>query len=149
MIACHSLQSTKLQVRANRVSRVLIEHGANIDLQDNLGWSALMITCQKGQPKVCSLLLDEGANLSLKNIEGLTAFDIAMRSKNRDLFFLFSKLRSDPFFPGILFSGGVIKELITATEKDIHLEDVGISLSIPKDALPSGYSDTDMLQWLL
>ena len=121
-----------------KVITLLIEYGANIDLQDNSGWSALMMACQNGHVKLSSMLLDKGANSSLKNNEGLTAFDIAKSSKNRDLFSLFSKLRSDPSFPGILFYGGVRKESITATEKDIIcLEDAGISLSIPKDALPS------------
>ena len=53
-----------------------------------------------------------------------------MNSKNRDLFSHFSELRSDPSFPGILFSGGVRKESITAAEKDICLEDVGQTLDI-------------------
>ena len=126
------------------VLRLLIKHRANLDLQDNLGWSALMIACQNGHVEVCSMLLDKDANLSLRNMEGLTAFDIATSSKNRDLFSLFSKLRSDPSFPGILFSGGVTKESITAAEKEICLEDVGISLSIPKDALPSTDSPLDI-----
>ena len=140
----HSVDSLRLQQSKQHfdmnfveVVWLLMSHGANMDIQDNLKWTALMIACQNGHAKVCSMLLDKGANSSLKNIEGLAAFDIAMSIKNRDLFSLFCKLRSDPSFPGILFSGGVRKELITATEDIICLEDVGISLSIPKDALPS------------
>ena len=138
MHSVHFQEKWCQQADIAEVARSLIESGANIDLLDNLGWSALMISCQNECVEVCSILLDKGANSSLKNIEGLTAFDIAMRSKNRDLFSLFSKLRSDPSFPGILLSGGNRKESITAAGKDIIcLEDVGISLSIPKDALPS------------
>ena len=141
----HSINTTEKDEMAlyykvhviTRVATSLVEHGANMDLQDNLGWSALMIACRDGLTTVCSMLLNKGANLSLSNIDGLTAFDIALKNKNKDLFSLFCKLRSDPSFPGILLSGGVRKESITATEKDIRLEDVGISLSIPKDALPS------------
>ena len=126
------------------VSMLLMEYGANMDVQDNLGWSALMLACQIEHVEVCFMLLDKGANSSLTNVEGLTAFDIAMNSKNKDLFSLFSKLRSDPSFPGILFSGGVRKESITAAGKDICLQDVGISLSIPKDALPSADPPLDI-----
>ena len=137
MHSVHFQEEWHQQADIAAVSRLLIESGANMDLQDDLGWSALMIACQSDCVEVCSMLLDKGANTSLKNIKKLTAFDIAMYSKNRDLFSLFSKIRSDPSFPGILLSGGVRKESITATEKDICLEDVGISLSIPRDALPS------------
>ena len=137
MHSVHFQEEWHQQADIAAVSRLLIKSGANMDLQDNLGWSALMIACQNERVEVCSMLLDKGANLSLKNIERLTAFDIAMRSKNRDLISFFSKLRSDPSFPVILLSGEVRKESITAARKDICLEDVGISLSIPNDALPS------------
>ena len=118
------------------VTDLLLERGAHIDSQDDQGYSALMTACQNGHVQTTSRLLDEDADTFLKNSEGKTAFDLAMENSNAELLLLFAKLRSKPSYPGILFLEGAKRETVTTKEKTIDLEEVGISLSIPEDALP-------------
>ena len=120
-----------------QIVKQLIKCGGCIDLQDNQGRSPLMIACQNGHAGLASMLLDSGANSYLKNEERKTAFDIALSSSYPKILDEFTKLRTEPSFPGILFSERGKRELLTTSEKDITLKEVGISLSIPKDALSS------------
>ena len=116
---------------------LLLTHGAKVDLQDKQGNSALMTACQNGNADTAAVLLDADADTYLRNFQGKTAIEIAMTRKNFEVIRSFAKLRTKKLYPGILFSEGVKKETITTTEKDISLEEVGISLSIPKDAVSS------------
>ncbi|KXJ26709.1 Ankyrin repeat and SOCS box protein 7 [Exaiptasia diaphana] len=55
-----------------------LRRGARPDLQDGVNQeSALHIASMDGQTKIVQMLLDNGANISLKNIEGKTAEDVA------------------------------------------------------------------------
>ena len=47
----------------------LIEWKANVDLQDNHGWSALMVASQNGHFEIVQCLLSAGAIPDLKNKE--------------------------------------------------------------------------------
>ena len=85
-----------------------------------------------------STLLDSGAfSTILANNHGETALDIALYSNSADILEQFSVLRTRPSFLGIMFLKGVQRETVTASAKEINLKGVGISLSIPEDALPS------------
>ena len=96
-----------------------------------------MAACQNGHVKTTSRLLDEDADTLLRNSEGKTAFDLAVGNSHTKLLPLFTKLRSKPSYPGISFLDGAKRENVTMKEKTIDLKDVGLSLSIPKDVLPS------------
>ena len=118
--------------------KLLIEHGACINLQDNEGCTPLMVACQNGHRDVVSILLDSGTfSTILQNNHGKTALDIALYSNSTDILEQFSMLRTRPSFPGILFLEGVQRETLTPSAKDINLKELGISLTIPEDALPS------------
>ena len=119
------------------VAELLVEKGAHIDLQDDDGYSALMTACQNEHSQITSYLLDKDADTFLTNNEGKTAFNIALERDNAEQLSLFTKLRSKRHYPGILFSEGTKRETITATETNIDLEEVGISLSIPENSLSS------------
>ena len=120
------------------VTDLLLERGAHIDLQDDEGFSALMTACQNGHIETTSLLLDKDADTFLKNSNGKTAFDLAIENRNNtELLPLFTKLRTKPAYPGILFLEGPKREIVTTQEKTIDLKEVGFSLSIPEDSLPS------------
>ena len=119
------------------VADLLLERSAHIDMQDDEGCSALMTACRNGHIQTASLLLDEDADTFLKNNEGKTAFDLAVEGGNAELMPLFTKLRRKPTYPGILFLEGSKRETVTLEEKTIDLKEVGISLTIPENSLPS------------
>lgn len=60
------------------ITLAFLRRGACPDLQDGVNQdSALHIAAMDGQTKIVQILLDNGANISLKNIEGKTAEDVA------------------------------------------------------------------------
>ena len=116
------------------VAQLLLKYGAYLDLQDNEGYTPLMVACFNGCKEMTSFLIDSGARIYLKNNYKKTAYDLALEKVYTDILEL---LRTNSSFPGIFFSEDARKELLTSSAKHIDLEDVGISLSIPEDALPS------------
>ena len=62
---------------------LLLERGADIDLQDSHGTTAMMRAAERNNPDVVSLLLRKGANKNLKTLgkvvkdQGLTAYEKA------------------------------------------------------------------------
>lgn len=66
--------------RATEQVRLLLEHHAYIDAESPNGTTPLMMAAQYGAPEVVRLLLQEGADASLRNQQNLTALDFARRS---------------------------------------------------------------------
>ena len=58
-------------------AKALLGAGADINKQDNTGWTPLMAAAQKGKIEVVRELLKRGAKKDLKNIYGKTAYDKA------------------------------------------------------------------------
>ena len=56
---------------------VLMDAGANLDHQNNQGWTALMEAARHGKPEVAKFLLTNGASTNLQNRDGLTALSLA------------------------------------------------------------------------
>ena len=56
-----------------RVVELLIQHGAEINLQNSVGDTALMRAAQHGHERVVELLLRHGADINLQNSGGGTA----------------------------------------------------------------------------
>ena len=127
------------------LARLLVKRGAFVNLQDHQGFSALMMTCVNGHAETASMLVEREADVYLKNKTGRTALDFAMKSKNPDMLLPFTKLRCSPQFPGILFSNGAKRVTVTAKEQTIDLREVGILLTIPKDALSSADPPLEVL----
>ena len=63
------------------VMKVLLENHAYIDAASPNGSTPLMMAAMYGTPSAVKLLLEAGADPSLKNIQGLTAIDFAQRDK--------------------------------------------------------------------
>ena len=63
---------------------VLLENHAYIDAASPNGSTPLMMAAMYGTPSAVKLLLEAGADPSLKNIQGLTAIDFAQRGKRID-----------------------------------------------------------------
>jgi len=59
------------------ISKLLLEKGADKDLQRNDGSTALIIASKNGHTDLVTLLLNSGANPGLKDSEGKTALDYA------------------------------------------------------------------------
>ena len=47
------------------IMKILIERGANINLQDNEGKTALSVSAEFGDTKLAKLLIENGANVNL------------------------------------------------------------------------------------
>jgi len=66
------------------VIQLLLDHSAYIDAESPNGTTPLMMAAQYGTPEAVKLLLEAGADPSLKNALGLTAFDFAQRAERSD-----------------------------------------------------------------
>jgi len=53
----------------------LVDNGAVLDQQDTGGNTPLILACMSNQPKIAMLLLEKGANSSIKNYRGMSALD--------------------------------------------------------------------------
>lgn len=62
-------------------AQILLDYGANINLQDYDGYTALMTAALERQEAMAAFLLKKGANPRLKNKRGQTALDIAQKRK--------------------------------------------------------------------
>lgn len=64
--------------------RLLLEHHAYIDAESPNKTTPLMMAARYGTPDVVQLLLEEGADPTLRNEQNLTALDFAQRAERRD-----------------------------------------------------------------
>jgi serine/threonine-protein phosphatase 6 regulatory ankyrin repeat subunit B len=62
------------------IVKILLEKGANPDLQGKNGYTALMVASMNGHTDIVTELLNKSANPDLKNAEGKTALDLASNS---------------------------------------------------------------------
>ena len=65
--------------------RLLLEHHAYIDAESPNRTTPLMMAAKYGHREVVQLLLEEGADASLRNEQGLTAVDFARRADRDDM----------------------------------------------------------------
>lgn len=63
----------------------LVKKGADMNAQNNDGWTALMFASWSGYHKIASLLLSIGANRDLQNDRGRNAYDLALKTNNLDV----------------------------------------------------------------
>jgi uncharacterized protein len=59
---------------------MLIENSAYIDAESPNGTTPLMMAAMYGTPEAVKLLIEEGADVQLKNAQGLTALQFAQRA---------------------------------------------------------------------
>ncbi len=64
--------------------RLLLEHHAYIDAESPNKTTPLMMAARYGSPQVVQLLLEEGADATLKNEQGLNALDFAQLAERKD-----------------------------------------------------------------
>uniref|UniRef100_A0A3B4WXA8 Uncharacterized protein n=1 Tax=Seriola lalandi dorsalis TaxID=1841481 RepID=A0A3B4WXA8_SERLL len=56
-----------------RVGELLLRHGAEINLQDSIGITALISAASNGHERVVELLIRRGAEINLQSSDGVTA----------------------------------------------------------------------------
>jgi ankyrin repeat protein len=61
------------------VARLLIEQGANTNAKDVTGRTALMVAARSGDPSLVAMLLSSGAEIELRDNDGVAALDWARR----------------------------------------------------------------------
>jgi ankyrin repeat protein len=64
----------------------LLEVGANPNARDHLGWTPLMIASWKREIEFVKALVTRGADIHAVNSDGMNALDLAMASRDLDLF---------------------------------------------------------------
>ena len=79
-----ALMAAALHKQAKAVE-LLLQHGADPDLQNNYGGTAMTRAAQFGYTNIVQLLLDNGADHTLKNKQNETALDIAIDMGNEEL----------------------------------------------------------------
>jgi ankyrin repeat protein len=68
------------------VVKLLLDNGAQVNIQDNNGWTALMVASFNGNSECARLLLEKGADMSIKSIMiGKTAKDYAVEKEHADI----------------------------------------------------------------
>ena len=69
----------------SEVVQFLLKHKANPNVIDKAEeWTALMFAAAEGHAQVVSLLLAHGADVTLKDIDGETAYDFALSKGHSD-----------------------------------------------------------------
>ena len=72
---------------ANSV-KFLINHGADLELKDTKGCTALTWAAKKGKFDICKMLLDAGANTNVQDNEGETPLMISVKKKQPEIVIL-------------------------------------------------------------
>ena len=73
-------------VSSFEIMELLLENGADPNIQNKSGYTVLMIASIKKKPlKIIKLLIENGANPDLKNKDGKTAFDLASTDECKNL----------------------------------------------------------------
>jgi hypothetical protein len=65
--------------------RYLLDHGANINLKDKLGRTALHLTVWPAHAEVLKLLLEKGAKISIQDNQGNTPLHVAVLRQNEEI----------------------------------------------------------------
>jgi len=58
-------------------ARILLQHGADFDAQNDDGWTPLHLAGLEGNEELAQLLLDSGANIGIRQTNGWTALHVA------------------------------------------------------------------------
>lgn len=74
-----------VQAQQPAIVALLLEHHAYIDATSPNGSTPLMMAAQYGTREVVQLLLEEGADATLKNLIGLSAVDFALRADRTEI----------------------------------------------------------------
>ena len=71
--------------------RLLVYRGANVNLQNIAGRTALMTAAANGDVEIAALLIDHKANVKLQDASGKSAFDYALEEHHPEIAALLSR----------------------------------------------------------
>jgi hypothetical protein len=92
------LSSTFKQAVSLGIEPVVRHHlqcGHDVNSRDDKGQTPLIIAAAKGHTKICSILLEAGADPTLKSLAGLSALDVAINQNRSDVGELLKRLLND------------------------------------------------------
>lgn len=96
--AASRLSGTFKQAVALGIEAVVRHHlrsGQDVNSRDDKGQTPLIIAAAKGHAKICSLLLEAGADPALKDTAGFTALDLAVNQKRADVWELLQRVSKE------------------------------------------------------
>jgi ankyrin repeat protein len=76
---------TRYASGSERITKYLIENGADVNIRGSENNSALCIAALNHRTENAKMLLEAGADTTLKNDEGKTAFDIAKEEDAKEI----------------------------------------------------------------
>ena len=65
--------------------QVLLKAGADVNAQNKIGWTALMLAAEEGHTETVQLLLYMEADMNLRNKDGETALMLAISKKRKEV----------------------------------------------------------------
>ena len=77
--------STEVTRRIKQILSFLIDEGADVNIPDSTGRTALHYASIKGDDKIVKCLLDAGANVGAQNLEGMTALHYASQHGHKEI----------------------------------------------------------------
>lgn len=80
-----------------KIVELLLENDANVNAQDQSGWTALMHAAFNGNAKIVQMLLNNGANIDLSNNYGDTALALAINNGRQQIIELLVQAQTIPF----------------------------------------------------
>lgn len=79
------------QDRHLEIVQSLLDHGAGANVKTQGHWTALHYASQSGYSKIVEALLKQGTNVGIRNDEGRTPYQVALRYSERKFMRLFSE----------------------------------------------------------
>lgn len=71
--------------RAERIIRMLVYAGADLNAQDDMGYTVLMTAAVNNKPRLAQLMVDLGANVDVRSSDGKTALDWARQLGSKEV----------------------------------------------------------------
>ena len=73
------------KLKSAKEIEVLIQQGADVNVQVNNGWTALIWAAEKGHKEIVEMLLEGGADVNIKSDDGYTALIWASREGHKEV----------------------------------------------------------------